>query len=255
MRVTFDSNVWRVIASPNRFRTEGSKKSIKTLLKAIKERRILPCLAEPVFTLEAIKRMDRKDFLSGYKPNRDIKEKDETDGSTSFEISIGPDRNYHPGSRPPLSTHLKDALNKGFRILRCPRIAGFVNPDLHEEDFIDDEIVPIEKRQERFFECLDKIERRGCGISHIKSIGYRYSNGKRWHDGIPNAPKTEEGAIAKALAEWADGDSLAAHVAYNNDYFCTRDVGKSGGTDSILSEKNRKWAEEACGVVFLTREE
>ena len=37
----------------------------------------------------------------------------------------------------------------------------------------------------------------------------------------------EERAIQRAFKEWADGDSIAAHIAYGIDVFCTKDEGKS----------------------------
>jgi hypothetical protein len=38
------------------------------------------------------------------------------------------------------------------------------------------------------------------------------------------------------VSEWADGDAVAAHIAYGNDIFCTQDQGKSAGGPSILDE-------------------
>ena len=36
-------------------------------------------------------------------------------------------------------------------------------------------------------------------------------------------------------AEWADGDSVASHIAVNGDYFCTNDSAKKAGSNSVLS--------------------
>ena len=56
--------------------------------------------------------------------------------------------------------------------------------------------------------------------------------------GLGNAPDSENGIIAKAVAEWADGDSVASHIAINGDYFCTNDNAKKAGSNSVLSDKN-----------------
>jgi hypothetical protein len=58
--------------------------------------------------------------------------------------------------------------------------------------------------------------------------------------GLGNAPDSENGVIAKAVAEWADGDSVASHIAINGDYFCTNDSAKKAGSNSVLSAKNVK---------------
>jgi hypothetical protein len=70
--------------------------------------------------------------------------------------------------------------------------------------------------------------------------------------GIKNAPPSEAGNISKALAEWADGDSIAAHVGYRNDYFCTHDEGMSAGPSSVFSPKNKTILKSKFGVNFIT---
>jgi hypothetical protein len=62
----------------------------------------------------------------------------------------------------------------------------------------------------------------------------------------------EHKEIQKAVGEWADGDSIAAHIAYGNDFFCTGDEGKSAEGTSILDSDNRKWLEASYGLQFIT---
>jgi len=69
------------------------------------------------------------------------------------------------------------------------------------------------------------------------------------------APNHEEGNIAKAIAEWADGDSVAAHIAIDGNYFCTRDTAKKAGDKSIFSINNLKWLEECYDFEIITPEE
>lgn len=126
MRITFDSNVWRKVSSPEQFPNDPSYKYFKKIRKAIDEKRIIPFLCETVFTLEAIERKNRQDFFSSYKPTINI-----------------------------------------------------------SEEF--------------------------------------------------------EGNIATAVAEWADGDSVACHIAVGGDYFCTRDTAKKAGSKSIFSQTNLEW--------------
>jgi hypothetical protein len=62
----------------------------------------------------------------------------------------------------------------------------------------------------------------------------------------------EENAVNRAIAEWADADSVAAHVGYGIDLFCTEDVGKSAGAPSVLDQANRTWLQATYGVKFVT---
>ena len=52
--------------------------------------------------------------------------------------------------------------------------------------------------------------------------------------------------------EWADGDSLAAHVAIENDLLCAEDRGKSAGGPSIFDATNRAWLRSTYEVEFVT---
>jgi len=73
IRITFDSNVWRIIASPENFPKEATIESFKIIRKAIDEKRITPFICETVFTLEAIRRKERMGFFSEYKPKIDTR--------------------------------------------------------------------------------------------------------------------------------------------------------------------------------------
>lgn len=121
--------------------------------------------------------------------------------------------------------------------------------------FISDEYISKRARQDKAAALSREIEEgRKAGFYHIKSIGEKY-NHQDWRNGIKIAPHSENIKIEDAFAEWADGDSIASHIAYGNDYFCTRDEGKSAGSNSIFSERNREWLREEYGVKFVTPEE
>ncbi|GAI59278.1 unnamed protein product, partial [marine sediment metagenome] len=61
--------------------------------------------------------------------------------------------------------------------------------------------------------------------------------------------------IAKAAAEWADGDSVAISIALGCDYFCTRDQAKGAGSKSVLSQENLEWLKADYGFKTITPEE
>lgn len=106
-------------------------------------------------------------------------------------------------------------------------------------------------------DTCDAIEARGVGFAALLKL----AEGIQTRFGIQDAPwfegldrvedPIERKAIADAFGEWADGDSLALHVAYGNDVFCTEDFGRSG-RPSVLNDENRAWLTATYGVQFAT---
>jgi len=251
MKVTFDSNTWRQIASPETFPGDPDIVAIRKIRQTIIDGKIIPCLSETIFTLEGIQRKDRKQFLSDYKAKIDFKETENDDGSIGLNISIGPDIKAHPRNNPFLTKHLTDALQIGFKILKCPRIAGITNPDI-DKYFLEQSSDELKEKLEILGKLLQEIEKKGVGIKVIKVIGDKYKGtAPNWHVGIRLAPDSVSNDISKAMAEWADGDSVASHIAYKNDYFCTRDLAKKSGPQSIFSSLNRQWLETDYKVIFV----
>jgi hypothetical protein len=255
IKVTFDSNVWRVVASPHQFPNNPSIACLRKIHYAVKAGKIAAYIAEVAFTLEALKNNDRQSFMKSYEAKIEsaISDVPRHDRMIGLSFSIGPDIKAHPGNNPYLYKHLNDALSIGFKLIRCSRLGQITNPDIDRSYFVqqsDDEIL---ERMQLCSECAEEVERIGGGIAHAKQIGTRYSTGGApWHVGIKNAPPSEARNIAKALAEWADGDAIAAHVGYKNDYFCTTDTGKSAGGSSVLSPQNRVILETKFGVKFIS---
>lgn len=65
----------------------------------------------------------------------------------------------------------------------------------------------------------------------------------------------EKREVARAIAEWADADSVAAHYAYGNDIFCTLDGGKAEtrrGEPAVLDANNRVRLTKEFGIQFST---
>jgi hypothetical protein len=251
--VTFDSNVWQQAANPGRFPRDRSLGCFEKINETIRAGELLPCLAETAFTLEGVKRSDRRSFLASYVPETSFEVKELLGGLICIDFSIAPNLSHHPGNNPQLASHLQDALALGFRLLHCPRIGAPRNPDISDDLFLPDTRVPVGQRQDTYARCIRRIEARNCGIAHLKKIGEKYArSGQSWQEGMQNVPPSEDDKIAEAFAEWADGEAIAAHIACGNDYFCTRDVGNSGGTQSSLFPRNRRWLQSQYQIKFVT---
>jgi hypothetical protein len=146
--------------------------------------------------------------------------------------------------------HLKDAIDIGFKILKFPRIGGVVNRDI-ENLFYNHE--DLKSYFDNAFSVAREIESKSAGIFHIKVIGLKYD--KYWKEGIKKASDREVGNIAKAVAEWADGDSVACHIAVKGDFFCTRDNAQKAGDNSVLSKINLSWLKATYNFAIITPED
>jgi hypothetical protein len=250
MKITFDSNVWRIISSPDKFPNEKSIDDFRKIRKAIVEKKIDPFICETVFTLEAIKRQDRKKFFSENHSKTNIDVTDDGSSEMVLTFSIRPDRTVHPGNHRLLDVHLKDAIDIGFKILKFPRIGGVVNRDI-ENLFYNHE--DLKSYFDNAFSVAREIESKSAGIFHIKVIGLKYD--KYWKEGIKKASDREVGNIAKAVAEWADGDSVACHIAVKGDFFCTRDNAQKAGDNSVLSKINLSWLKATYNFAIITPED
>ena len=250
MIVTFDSNVWRKIASPNNFPKDPEYDVNFKLNSLIKQGKMEAYLSETIFTLEAIKRIERKQIFKIYRPNMDVKLQDNTmhDGMINLTFTMGPGKENQPEQNEFLREHLNDAVDVGFKIIHLPRIGGFVNAEVEKYilKFNDSE---LKKYLDKVFEVAIKIESLGCGFKWLENIRLKYD--KKIFDGIRNAPDTETINIANAVAEWADGDTVACAVAIGSNYICTNDIGKSGGDNSIFSNKNIQLLSKDYGFFII----
>ena len=73
-----------------------------------------------------------------------------------------------------------------------------------------------------------------------------------WYKSLERATDVhEENEVKRAVAEWADGDSIAAHIGYGIDFFCTEDNAKKSNVNSIFNKENRAWLNEYFGVQII----
>lgn len=240
MKVIFDSNVWQIISIPEdpQYANEPLLNDFIKIRQAIVDGRIEAYLSETIFTLEAIKKVERQDFFSSRKLKIDFREK--VEGNTvNTGIAIGPEKGIDFSERPILKKYFDKAIEIGFRIISLPRIGGMVNEEIEDIRY-KLENGEFSKYFDKACEVSDKIKSNGAGISQIEEIGKVY-NHSNWMKGLKKAPQTKHKKIGKAVAEWADGDSVAICIGLECDYFCTRDQAKGAGNKSVLSCDNLEW--------------
>ena len=128
-------------------------------------------------------------------------------------------------------------------------LASNFRTDLTEMDWADYDV----SIGECFADVVEVIESRGGGMAQLQSIGHQYAT--NWLKAMGIAPASEIKAVAKAVAEWADGDSVAIHLAYGNDFFCTRDTAKGAGQHSVMASKNVEYLAKMFDLKKVSPEE
>lgn len=237
--VTFDSNVWENVVDDSKRIDSPTYSKIYNL---ITQKKIEPYFFEGILTLETIKKEERKEFIRNFKPAISIQIDDE-------------DPIVSEGTAPPeLSEYLKGLLPKaiaiGFKFIRTPRI-GSHGIDPKSEYAAQDTKFPLNERLERTFEFARFVESLGAGKGKLNS-NISQNIGIGISEKTKNDANLTDKQFAKNIAEWVDGDALAAHYGYGIDYFCTNDNASGAGSTSVFSAKNLEKLATKYGVKVVS---
>jgi hypothetical protein len=209
---------------------------------------------ETLVTLEGVRRKERPEVLGMTRPMGRYS----STGKNTINITVGIEH-----YRKPLDpTHIKmlqtiEAM--GMRALRGPaRMCG-----IHAKDDQVKFFEPYESVLE-LVECMDKVNElstaigeRGVGYAVPVNLGLQFltpdeiAKPTLWFEGLRRASHKP---VAQAIAEWADGDSIAAHYGYGIDLFCTEDQARNARGPSVLDETNRAWLHKVYGIKFVSLE-
>ena len=240
MRVTFDSNAWERIFDPG----DLEWASIRA---ALTSGRLAGFICEAAFRIEAIRKGERACYFAS--PQMDIRFNGiaESDGKISFAVSFGPDDRRHPGLPEIQAQKLRCALASGVRLLRGMSWMGLPSPkEIRDPSiFVAETKDAMAQREQRQIDIYAHMETRAVGKAAFDAAG-------GWS--APREGSFNEKKFRKACAEWADGELVAAHIAYQNDILCTEDHANSTGA-SVFDRANRAWLSEEFGVQFATLQE
>lgn len=260
IRVTFDSNSWQPVVRPDKFAKDPRFADFLKLKGALLSGDIQGFVCETVATLEAIQKTDRGPYFSGQRVSPKFDVQEGPGGTIKIDMKIAPDDGVHPGLPGVLSDRLRDATSiYKMSLLRVPRI-GLPRPDEISSLFAPEPNEAVSRRQNETFEVMRAVEQRGVGIAQAKALGKGIASRMKkqgpWYQFLDH-PKDQEEAnkIKKAVAEWADGDAVAAHIGYANDLFCTEDKAKGAGRASVFDPDNRAWLQTTYGVKYVTLSE
>ena len=262
-RVTFDSNVWRKVASPSKFPKDPHLDLYRKLNDSCRTGTIQGFLSETTFTLEQIKRKERLAWLKSSTQLSTLKSTIISPNMVKIQIGIKSKKTFVPQCIQMVKNHLNDAYAIGFRVFRSKRILG-----PHSELLKDTKYFLNYSSETEFHRYNNKngeiariLESMGVGIANIKYKGQEISLGKgsgHWIDGIAMLPDSEKDKVAELVAEWADTDAIATSIAHDVEYFCTNDVGKRSsnkGVVSAMSSVKSQVISSKFGIQFVTPEE
>jgi hypothetical protein len=244
MRITFDTNALDKAVRPER---------CPGIHQALISGSLKGFFSDTIITLEAVENSARVQVFGA---TRSVTKVNPSEDGSRIEITHTVEQ-----SRKPLQAgggnlaRVQAALQLGMRALRAPPRVGA--PRLHDPQ---DEIYEPDGSTAQLIECQDRfsaivvaIEARGVGHAKVRLLEEKFA--KR-HGGPKGTWLTslrfaqddnERTAVNRAIAEWADGDAVAAHYAYQNDYLCSDDF----GGDSVFDRQNRSWLEDTYGIRFV----
>ena len=272
MRVTFDTNVWNRMVFPELHIDEPNYQALVELKNAVRDGRIRGFISEAFATIEAIKRENRAKFHVQNTPKVRVTDESVGNGLIRLTIQIEANHDQHPGIGEEFEGELKEALAIGIKLLSSPYIAVTVPNELRKRPEIYAEgVFETQDYNDRFGEAITTIVGRGVGngvlVDMVKEFTERLDGPrpKTLHDraliyGVyelarQDGDKKQMRRIEDSYGESADGDVVAAHIAYGNEYLCTDDRAKSASSPSIFNVDNRAWLRSKYGVKIVTSQE
>ncbi|HWZ45434.1 MAG TPA: hypothetical protein VNW97_18305 [Candidatus Saccharimonadales bacterium] len=268
MRVTFDTNVWNRMVFPERYVNSANYLSLAAIKNAIRSGQLRGFISEGFGTVEAVKRANRAKFHAQNVPNVEVTNKSYGHGLHCMTIEINANHSLHPGIGEEFEEELNEALAIGIKLLPTPYIGLPVpdrlrnNPHIYAEGVFEQA-----DYNERFGDVVRTIVGRGVGEGVFPALAKEFTarlDGPRptslsdraliyavYQYACASGLGKEKKQIEKAFAESADGDLVAAHIAFGNDYLCTEDRGGTAVSPSIFDAENRAWLKTEYGVEIL----
>lgn len=253
LKVTFDTNTFDKAARPPIYARDSGHQEFLGVHDALRCGKILGFICDTAITLEGIG-VDKRAKVLGNTQTRSSFAQTSED---TFTITITPLQADRLPLHPKQAERFLEAFHLGFRLLGAPRIGM---PRVEEQFYAVEHPDALGERLNRFVDIGRKIEARGLGSSRAKQLAARFAGrtkaGSPWFTALGAANDIHETReVARAIAEWANADSVAAHYGYGNDIFCTLDGGKAEerrGEPTVLDVSNRAWLTQAFGIQFVT---
>jgi hypothetical protein len=116
MRVTFDSNVWQMVVTPNLASKTALCDAFQAVHQALCTKQICGFICETVATLEAVRVEGRKTYFGSLKPTLEVRPDGHGHGQGLFTINVGTNHDQHPGLPDVLRERLELAFRLGIKV-------------------------------------------------------------------------------------------------------------------------------------------
>ena len=201
-------------------------------------------------SLEAIENRHRAEFFENYEPNTTVDNIPTEDDQLQMQLSFKPNMELHPGHHPKLRCKILEAQDLGFRVLRMTNFLTVRSKEIPDAMYVQhDDTEEFWRYAELLASCSDYITGLGCGQTAYNQFKEELNLVGLGSQAIPIKRRQR---FAKAIAEWVDGDSLSAHYAAGNEFFCTDDRAQNAGTKSIFHSENRTRLETKFGIKIIS---
>lgn len=262
MRVTFDTNTLEKAARPERCARDLLHPDYLKVHQAIVAGKIDGFFSETIINLEGIQKADRSAVLGStmMSQSEQIIEHPET-GDTVIAVTLAVEEPLRKALHPEVVARIRAARSLGMRLLKAPRVGSQLINEPDGTVFATEvDEAALEKRLRLYQAVLRELDARGVGFIQVKQLASKFASRAKvqepWFQSLHRAVDVHEvNAVNRAVAEWADGDSVAAHIGYDLDFFCTGDEGKSSAAASIFDSTNRAWLTVTYGTKFITMRE
>lgn len=262
MRVTFDSNTLDRAVRPERSPKDVRQTEYFKVQQGLTSGSIEGFFCETIVTCEGIENNDRTEVLGSTTLTSQREHEQNQAGTEAIKLTLKCEMPKRKLLHSEVIARLQAALRVGMKVLGAPRIGG-IRIEYPDNVIYFQEVpnsVAQSERLDRFFIAASAIEFRGVGFAQIQSLAAKFAQRavvtEPWYKSLKRAIDVhEENAVKRAVREWADGDTIAAHIGYGIDFFCTEDAGKSAGSASVLDANNRAWLNEHFGVKIITLNE
>jgi hypothetical protein len=257
MRVTFDTKPLDAVISPETAQHPIDPAHAATVREALGSGLIAGFFSEGLASIEGIENKDRADVLGSTRLVSQF------ESSDPREITLNLGMTYR---RNPLNERFYERI-RAARLLGMHALPGAarVGKLRHQVEGDDLFFMPYDSVAERLA-CMEKantldaaIGKRGVGRAQAQLLGLSFSkrdgvlHPELWQQGLGRAREGELKAVTKAVAEWADGEIVAAHYGHGIDFLCCEDFNKNNSSGpSIFDCVNRAWLTEEFGVRFVT---
>jgi hypothetical protein len=260
LTVTFDTNTLASVVSPETAQ-RGTGTSGATIRTAIQAGDIQGFFSETLITLEGVTNADRSAVFGSTTVNARHRHEIAPDGSGVTQIDLRPEQPARQALDQRQADRFLGAFELGMKLLGAPRIGKVSVDDPDGTRYLaEPNESELTRRLEGYFDVATAIEARDRGCAQAQRIAGEIRVELGGHHPFafylrsPRNP-AERKKINRAIAEWADGDSVAAHYGYNIDLFCSEDFRKSASGPSVLDCANRTWLSQEFGIHFVTLDE